>query len=305
MATLANRAVDALNDLYGAHPGYRAAHAKGMLCEGRFVATPEARRLTKASFMQGDPVRVTVRFSSCSGVPTVPDGKKELRGMATKFRLADGSQVDILAVTAPCFVTRLPEDFVEFTRASKSARRLAWFLATHREALRAVRAARAMKPVPSYANCRYHAIHAFKWIDSLGGERYVRYSWLPEAGEASISADEAGALDPDFLRGELVERLDRGPVRFTLEVQLAAEADAVADPTVVWPKERETVVVGTLELTELGYGPERPGELLAFDPTRVTDGIELSDDPILRFRPQAYRVSVERRSAAAVGDVTR
>jgi catalase len=305
VTTLANHAVDALNDVYGAYPGYRAAHAKGTLCEGRFVATPEARRLTRASFMQGDPVAATVRFSNCSGIPTAPDGKREVRGMATKFHLRDGSRADILAITAPCFFSRLPEDFIEFTRANKSPRRLLWFLATHREALPAIRAARAMKPVPSYANCRYHAIHAFKWIDSLGSERYVRYTWLPEAGEASISADDAKALDPDFLRQELIERLERGPVRFTLEVQLAAEGDAVADATVVLPKDRETVVVGTLALTELDYGPERPGEPLVFDPTRVTDGIELSDDPILRFRPQAYSVSVERRSAAAAGEETR
>jgi catalase len=35
-----------------------------------------------------------------------------------------------------------------------------------------------------------------------------------------------------------------------------------------------------------------------FDPTRVTDGIELSGDQILRVRPDAYAVSVERRSGA-------
>lgn len=38
--------------------------------------------------------------------------------------------------------------------------------------------------------------------------------------------------------------------------------------------------------------------LLAFDPARVTPGIELTDDPILRFRPKAYSVSVERRTGS-------
>jgi hypothetical protein len=28
----------------------------------------------------------------------------------------------------------------------------------------------------------------------------------------------------------------------------------------------------------------------------VVDGIELSDDPVLRYRPSAYSVSIERRS---------
>ena len=39
-------------------------------------------------------------------------------------------------------------------------------------------------------------------------------------------------------------------------------------------------------------------DVLVFDPTRVTDGIDLSDDQILRFRPRAYAASVTRRSGA-------
>jgi len=34
-----------------------------------------------------------------------------------------------------------------------------------------------------------------------------------------------------------------------------------------------------------------------FDPTRVPEGVELSDDPVLRFRPEAYSASAERRLA--------
>ena len=43
---------------------------------------------------------------------------------------------------------------------------------------------------------------------------------------------------------------------------------------------------------------EREGDVLVFDPTRVVDGIELSDDQILRFRPRAYSASVTRRTGA-------
>ena len=37
------------------------------------------------------------------------------------------------------------------------------------------------------------------------------------------------------------------------------------------------------------------GAPTVFDPTRVVDGIELSDDPILRYRAGAYSESVSRR----------
>ena len=38
--------------------------------------------------------------------------------------------------------------------------------------------------------------------------------------------------------------------------------------------------------------------MLVFDPTRVTDGIELSDDPVLRFRHDAYAESIARRTSS-------
>jgi catalase len=37
--------------------------------------------------------------------------------------------------------------------------------------------------------------------------------------------------------------------------------------------------------------------VLVFDPNRVADGIEVSEDPILKFRSPAYSVSVARRTS--------
>jgi catalase len=303
MDPLAREAVDLLHETYGRHEGYRAVHAKGTVCKGTFTPTPDASPLTRAAHMQGEPVQVTTRFSNGAGNPSNPDFVQDARGMATKFYLPDGSRTDIVALNLPCFFVRTPEDFVKFTRAGKRlplinqpGPRFALYLATHREALPAVRAFLALKPPASYARLRYNGLHAFRWVDANGGERYVRYSWLPEAGEATISGSEAKAAGPDYLRRDIVERLEREPVRFTLQVQLAGDGDPVADPTATWPAERETVAVGTLELTELETGRDTGGDVLVFDPTRVTDGVELTDDPIPRFRSQAYSVSVEERA---------
>ena len=54
--------------------------------------------------------------------------------------------------------------------------------------------------------------------------------------------------------------------------------------------------MGRLALTGPELERERDGDILVFDPTRTTDGIELSDDAILRIRSDAYRVSVARRA---------
>jgi catalase len=301
MASLPQQAIDAIHAVSGKHEGFRAVHAKGILCKGTFRATPDAAGLTRAAHMQGDPVEVTVRFSNGSGNPRMPDYGHDARGMATKFYLPDGSKTDIVALTLPRFFVRTPEDFVKFTRSGKPlfgnfAPKLPMFIATHREAFPAVRAFLALKPPASYATCRYNAIHSFKWVDADGGERWVRYSWQPEAGEEQLGGGEAKERGRDYLQEEIAERLEREPARFTLRIHLAGDDDPIDDPTAQWPDDRDTVEVGTLELTGLEEGREQGDDILVFDPTRVTDGIETSDDPILHFRSRAYSVSIELRS---------
>ena len=66
--------IDAMNRLFGKHPGFRANHAKGIVAEGSFTATPEAAALSKASLFDGSAIPVTVRFSDGTGIPDVPDG---------------------------------------------------------------------------------------------------------------------------------------------------------------------------------------------------------------------------------------
>jgi catalase len=305
---LPEQAVEAVGNIFGRHAGRRAVHAKGTLCAGTFAASPEAARLTRAVHMQGDPIEVTVRFSNASGDPGEADGVPDGRGMATKFYLPDGSRTDILTVTSKRFFARTPEEFIEFNRAiSKPAGgrprpnpvKMLWYLARHPKAAPAVAAIRELKSIPSYAQQRYNSLHAFRWVDDAGNGRHVRYSWLPEEGEATLSTDEAKSRPDDYLQRDLQERFSNGrPARFRLELQIAAEGDPVDDPRLRWPDDRERVVAGTLDLTSLDTRREQDGDVLVFDPTRVTDGIELTADPILNFRPKAYSVSVERRSGA-------
>jgi catalase len=294
------QAIEAIDERYGYHPGRRAFHAKGTLWSGTFRATPEAARLTRAAHMQGRPVPVTVRFSNGSGDPNVPDYALDLRGLAVTFHLADGARTDLSAQTVPRFPFRDVDPFIELVRVSKpgltAALKMPLFLARHPRALGALRAnLAALQPPPSFAARRYYALHAFKWLDAEGGERYVRYTWKPTVDLPNLGRGEAKARGRDYLSEELVQRIQEGPVRFELEVQIAADGDDPDDPSSEWPEGRERVVVGTLEVT----APTDEGDDLVFDPTRLVDGIEPSDDPILRFRPRAYAISHERRTAGA------
>jgi catalase len=303
-ASLPEQIVDAIHDLSGRHDGTRAVHAKGVVCEGTFTATPEAARITRAAHMQGEPVPATVRFSNGGGDPAAKDSAKDGRGLAVKLYLEDGSRTDMVAITLPRFFVRTPDDFLEFTRSRKpdpetgqpDMAKIGKFLEAHPEALPAIQHALSQPAPASYAQLEYNGIHAFKWVAPDGTARWTRFSFRPVAGVAGISDEEASERSPDYLQEELRERLSREPVEFELEVAIADEGDDPDDPTEPWPDERERVVAGTLRIDGLDTKRERDGDVLVFDPTRVTDGIELSGDQILRIRPDAYAVSVERRS---------
>jgi catalase len=304
---LAERAVDSINAVYGVHPGHRAAHTKGILFAGSFAASPEAASLTRAGHMQGDRLRTTVRFSNGAGTPDAPDYAVDGRGMAVKFYLPGGDKTDIVALSNPTFIVRTPEEFLELMEARKpdpetgqpDLERLGAFLGSHPDSAAAIQFALSAKPPASYAQKRYFSIHSYKWIAPDGTERWVRYCWEPEAGEAELTEEEARERGPDYLQEEISERVAAGGAAFRLMLQLAEEGDAVDDPLLAWPDERETVMVGRLELSGPELEREHGDDVLVFDPTRVVDGIELSNDPILNFRPHAYSVSVERRSGVA------
>jgi catalase len=301
MDRLAEQVVDAINDISGRHDGHRAAHAKGTLLSGTF--TPSDAGLTTAAHMQGQAVRVTARVSNGGGDPHIPDYAKEGRGLAVKFYLPDGSTTDVVCLSVPCFFARTPEDFLEFTRARKPdpetgqpdfAKIGAW-LEQHPEAGPAIQAAVTAAPPESYATVAYNSIHSFRWTAPDGTERWVRYRFEPEAGERTLSGEEARSRGRDYLQEEV---LARDSTALRMWVVIAEDGDSIDDPTVAWPDDRERVQVGRLELTGPETEREQDGDILVFDPTRVTDGIGLSDDQILRFRPRAYSASVTRRTGA-------
>jgi catalase len=300
--------VDAANAIYGAHPQRRALHAKGFFCSGTFTATPDAGALSRATHFQGDSVPALIRLSNGGGDPEGHDAQREARGMAVKFRPPEGDESDILAVTTPAFVVRTPEEFLELLRLRQpdpetgqpDFEKLGAFFAAHPESQTAIQATLNREPPASFATLAYYSPHTFKLVDAEGEGTWVRYRWHPEAGEATLPDDEARGRGRDYLREELDQRLQGGPARFELRLQFAAEEDPLDDPTAVWPDDRERVVAGRLDVSELIDDPESGDHIDVFDPTRIVDGIELSDDPILLARARAYSVSAYRRLGVEV-----
>src|SRR6202007_3370113 len=99
--------------LFGKHPGFRANHAKGIVVEGSFKASPGAAALSRAVLFNGSTIPVTVRFSDSTGVPNLPDGAGPANphGMAIKFHLPDGSDTDMVINALKFFPVASGADF--------------------------------------------------------------------------------------------------------------------------------------------------------------------------------------------------
>lgn len=301
--TLAQQLLDALDALSGLHPGFRPAHAKGVMSSGTFTPSPEAAKLTRAPHASRPSTPMTVRYSNATGVPTIPDNdpaRSGPRGMALRFHLAEHVHTDIVAHSANGFPVRTGEEFLEFLRAAAAfgagrPEALGSFLVAHPNANRFVE---TPKPIPtSFAREAFFAVTSFKFTNADGVSRHGRFRIRPEAGTEYLSNEEAAAKSENFLFDEIGQRLAKGPVRLGVFVQVAAPGDDVADASVPWPDSRTEIPFGTITLTARvdDQIPER--RRIIFDPVPRVDGIDSSGDPLTAVRSDIYLLSGRRRRA--------
>ncbi len=302
-APLPVRIVDQFNAMFGAHPGFRANHAKGAVFEGTFTPAPTASALSSAAHLQSTPVPIIVRFSNGGGLPDMPDTHPSYRtrGMAIKFHLPSGADTDIVSISTNGFPVSNGEDFLSLLKALATSgpdapkpTPLETFLASHPVTAKAVS---IPQPIPaSYATQPFFGVNAFKFTNTQGVSKFGRYQIIPEAGASFLSDADAAKLPPNFLSDTVKERLKAGPVKFKLQVQLAGDGDPTNDATAVWPDSRPIVVLGEIAITTADPDSLGHEKKLLFVPTNVTAGIAPSDDPIIALRAQAYGVSFARRS---------
>jgi catalase len=293
--------VDAMNKAFGVHPGFRANHAKGLVTEGSFTASPDAAALSKAVLFDGRKIPVTVRFSDATGIPDLPDGAEPANphGMAIKYHLPDGSDTDMVINSLKFFPVSSGEDFRDLLLAVAASppdapkpTKLDEFVAAHPR----VPAAFATTATPdSFADEEYYGINAFVFIDKAGNRQAVRYQMVPER-VVHLSPADAAKMSPNFLMDELPQRLKQGPVTFHLKAQLAAAGDSTKDATQPWPDDRKVVDLGVLTIDKVVANSAEAEKALLFLPGQVTDGIEASDDPLIDVRNGAYAESFSRRN---------
>ena len=149
--------------------------------------------------------------------------------MAVKFRLPDGSDMDIVINSLKFFPVSTSEEFRDLLIAiaqsppdAAKPTEFGQFVASHST----IPAAFATVATPdSFANEAYFGINAFVFVNKAGERQAVRYQMIPEK-IVHLDKAEAAKKAPDFLMEELPARLKQGPVTFHFKAQLAAAGDS-------------------------------------------------------------------------------
>ena len=292
--------------IFGLHPGFRPAHAKGIMLTGIFTSSPDAVSLTRAPHITRESTPVTARFSNSTGLPLLPDNDPNAnpRGLAIRFNLAEHVHTDIISHSTDGFPTRTGQEFLEFLRAvaasdptKPSPSAIEKFLSTHPAALAFVQ---TPKPSPSsFAKEAYFGVTAFRFTNQNGVSQYGRYRIIPDAGVEHLDDTTAKSKDGNFLFEELSQRVAAGPISFQILVQVASDGDVVDDATIHWPQDRPLINFGKLALTALAPNNLPEQKKIIFDPIPRVDGIDPSDDPLLELRAAIYLLSGRRRRQAS------
>jgi catalase len=304
---LSDDLIQEFDNIFGLHPGYRPAHAKGIMFSGVFTPSSNASQLTRAPHIQRASTPVTVRFSNSTGLPDIADNDPNgasPRGMAIRFHLAEHIHTDIVSHSTDGFPTRTGEEFLEFLRAVAASgpdtakpTPVESFLGTHSGAMQFVM---APKPIPtSFATESFYAVSAFRFTNLEGFSRFGRFRIHPDAGNEYLDETAAATKSANFLFDEIGERIAHGPVKFRISVQLAEDGDPVDDATARWPEERPQLEFGTVSLTELVPDDDQEKRRIIFDPIPRVDGLDPSSDPLFEIRAAIYLLSGRRRRAAS------
>jgi catalase len=293
--------VDALNGVFGKQTHGRAIHAKGIVLEGTFTPDPSAASLSSASHFQGTAIPVTVRFSNFAGIPTISDtdGLATPRGFAVKFHLAGGVDTDLVAHSFNGFPSPTAEEFRELMVAigtsgpgTPSPTPAEAFMGSHPSAKFFFD--HLTPPPESFATIPYYGVNSFRFTNAKGKSQFGRYQIVPMAGTHLLSKDAIAAAGPNYLEEDIVRRVDLGPIKFVLQVQIASEHDQIANPAIAWPDSRATVKLGVISITHAVQNSDSVERQLMFSPSAVTNGIETAD-PMIEARNGAYGVSYGRR----------
>jgi catalase len=291
----------------------RIVHARGSAAKGIFTLTRSLERYTRARILTevGAETEVFVRFSTVAGGAGSVDTPRDVRGFAVKFYTKDGNW-DLVGNNIPVFFIQDAMKFPDLVHAVKmeadrgypqaaSAHDTFWdFVGLMPETAHMIMWAMSDRTLPrSLRMMEGFGVHSFRLVNEAGERCFVKFHWKPRLGLQSTLWDEAvkiAGADPDYHRRDLYEAIRDGHFpEWDLGVQIITEAMAEAlpfdilDATKLVPEEMVPVeIIGTMVLNANPDNFFAETEQVAFLPSNLPPGIDVSEDPLLQGRLFSY-----------------
>jgi catalase len=293
----------------------RVVHARGATAFGYFeadgtVGDEPISKYTRAKLFseQGKRTDVALRFSTVAGGRDSSELVRDPRGFAVKFYTEDGNW-DLVgnnlavffikdALKFPDFIHSQKPDPVTFERQVPNRVFDFWHLSP--EAMHMVTMVFSPRGLPaSYRHQQGFGVNTYKWVNSEGETKLVKYHWLPKQSVQSFTADDAAKLQSGeigYHTKDLYDAIDAGDYpSWELHVQLMDDHDHPEldfdplDDTKTWPENDFPLrKVGTLTLNRKPVNFFLESEQIAFGTGVLVDGLDFSDDKMLVGRTFSY-----------------
>lgn len=295
--------VDAFEASLGPITTYRPSHPKGICAAGHFTATAEGTRLTTSPVFNGSRIPTIIRFGVGGASVRVADTARSTRSLSVRFETPAGDVWDMANINVPIFGAPTADALVAGLLARRpqangqpDAAAVAAFVAANPATLLQGRLVAATLPPASWATTPYYGVNTFRFTGADRQVRPARWLFRPVAGVSRLTAEQLTTMPADFLADELRGRVGTAPVEFDMLLQFPGAGDDLNNPTVAWPEDRPTAVVGRLVVASVAPGAGGACDRISFMNLEQEPGITYSDDPTLLARASAYAVSLGRRT---------
>ncbi len=292
----------------------RIVHARGSAAHGVFTLTKSLKKYTTARILTavGEETETFTRFSTVAGGAGSVDTPRDVRGFATKFYTREGNW-DLVGNNIPVFFIQDAIKFPDLVHAVKmeadrgypqaaSAHDTFWdFVGLMPETMHMIMWAMSDRTIPrSLRMMEGFGVNTFRLVNDKGEGTFVKFHWRPVLGTQSTCWDEAvkiAGADPDFHRRDLFDAIATGNFpEWDFAVQLISQEQAdelpfdILDATKVIPEEMVPLqVIGRLVLNRNPDNFFAETEQVAFLPTNLPPGIDVSEDPLLQGRLFSYQ----------------
>ncbi len=292
----------------------RIVHARGSAAHGFFELTDSLAEFTRAKILTevGVKTELFTRFSTVAGGAGSVDTPRDVRGFAVKFYTNEGNW-DLVGNNIPVFFIQDAIKFPDLIHAVKmeadrgypqaaSAHDTFWdFIGLMPESTHMIMWAMSDRTIPrSLRMIEGFGVNTFRLLNDKDEATLVKFHWRPKLGTQSTCWDEAvkiAGADPDYHRRDLHEAIAAGNFpewEFGVQLLSQKQADAlpfdILDATKVIPEELVPIrFIGRMVLNRNPDNFFAETEQVAFLPTNMPPGIDVSEDPLLQGRLFSYQ----------------